>query len=56
MNSNDQKIAAQIWPQYTSESMERQRQMALQYLGNRYLLAEPINARQKTAPVRASAA
>jgi hypothetical protein len=42
MNKQDQKIADAIWPQYSNERMERQRVEALQYLGDRYLLARPL--------------
>jgi hypothetical protein len=65
MNEQDRITAAAIWPQHMKPAFTRlwdddtyavARTKALSWLGKRYLLAEPINARQKTATIRKTAA
>ena len=50
MNTIDEKIANEIWPQYarlgTAIPHQAKVEQAKQYLGDKYLLAQPINRRR----------
>lgn len=50
MNNIDEKISQQIWPQYArplSHPKPEALAKAKAYLGDRYLLAHPINRKRK---------
>lgn len=58
MNDRDRRIATRIWPQHMREitpgpvPYSDKVQQAKQHLGDRYLLARPLNAsRQKASSV-----